>query len=209
MGWRGFLLGDVMTNTTKLRALNTLLANIGAAPVNSVDTPSADVALALATLDEASISVQNYGWHFNTEDDYPMTPDSSGFIALPDNVILVDVDVANNPNDLDVVVRGNRLYDRANHTYVFTEGLKARIVRALEWEDLPQAARTYIMILAARMFQDRAVGSEKHHGFTLRDEQMALANLKRFEAQTGDYNIFDNHSVSRVIDRYYPHPFLG
>lgn len=198
-----------MTNTTKLRALNTLLANIGAAPVNSVDTPSADVALALATLDEASISVQNYGWHFNTEDDYPMTPDDDGFVALPDNVILVDVDVANNPDDLDVVVRGSRLYDRANHTYVFAKPFKARIVRALEWDDLPQAARTYIMILAARMFQDRAVGSEKHHGFTLRDEQMALANLKRFEAQTGDYNIFDNHSVSRVIDRYYPHPFLG
>jgi hypothetical protein len=209
MGWRGFLLGDVMTNTTKLRALNTLLANIGAAPVNSVDTPSADVALALATLDEASISVQNYGWHFNTEDDYPMTPDDDGFVALPDNVILVDVDVANNPDDLDVVVRGSRLYDRANHTYVFAKSFKARIVRALEWDDLPQAARTYIMILAARMFQDRAVGSEKHHGFTVRDEQMALANLKRFEAQTGDYNIFDNHSVSRVIDRYYPHPFLG
>lgn len=198
-----------MTNTTKLRALNTLLANIGAAPVNSVDTPSADVALALATLDEASISVQNYGWHFNTEDDYPMTPDSDGFIYLPDNVILVDVESGNNPDDLDVVVRGSRLYDRANHTYVFAKALKARIVRALDWDDLPQAARTYIMILAARMFQDRAVGSEKHHGFTLRDEQMALANLKRFEAQTGDYSIFDDHSVARVIDRYYPHPFLG
>lgn len=198
-----------MTNTTKLRALNTLLANIGAAPVNSVDTPSADVAMALATLDEASISVQNYGWHFNTEDKYPMIPDSNGFIYLPENVILVDVESGNNPNDLDVVVRGNRLYDKANRTYVFAGTIEARLVRALDWEELPQAARTYIMILAARMFQDRAVGSEKHHGFTLRDEQMALANLKRFEAQTGDYSIFDDHSVARVIDRYYPHPFLG
>lgn len=198
-----------MTNTTKLRALNTLLANIGAAPVNSLDTPSADVALALATLDEASISVQNYGWHFNTEDDYPMIPDSNGFIYLPDNVILVDVEAGNNPDDLDVVVRGSRLYDKANRTYTFSKAIQARIVRALDWDDLPQAARTYIMILAARMFQDRAVGSEKHHGFTLRDEQMALANLKRFEAQTGDYSIFDDHSVARVIDRYYPHPFLG
>jgi hypothetical protein len=199
-----------MQNTSKLQAVNTLLSNIGAAPVNSVDTPSSDVAIAVTTLDEVSLSVQNYGWHFNTEDNYPMVPDDDGFIYLPEGTLLVDVETENNVSqDLDVVIRGERLYNKYTRSYTFTEAIKARIVRALDWEELPQAARTYIMISASRVFQDRVVGSEKHHGFTLRDEQMALANLKRYEAQTSDANIFDNHSVGRVIERYYPHPFLG
>ena len=199
-----------MQNTSKLQAVNTLLSNIGAAPVNSVDTPSSDVAIAVTTLDEVSLSVQNYGWHFNTEDNYPMVPDDDGFIYLPEGTLLVDVETENNVSqDLDVVIRGERLYNKYTRSYTFTESIKARIVRALDWEELPQAARTYIMISASRVFQDRVVGSEKHHGFTLRDEQMALANLKRYEAQTSDANIFDNHSVGRVIERYYPHPFLG
>ena len=199
-----------MQNTSKLQAVNTLLSNIGAAPVNSVDTPSSDVAIAVTTLDEVSLSVQNYGWHFNTEDNYPMVPDDDGFIYLPEGTLLVDVETENNVSqDLDVVIRGERLYNKYTRSYTFTEAIKARIVRALDWEELPQAARTYVMISASRVFQDRVVGSEKHHGFTLRDEQMALANLKRYEAQTSDANIFDNHSVGRVIERYYPHPFLG
>ena len=71
----------------------------------------------------------------------------------------------------------------------------------LDWEDLPETARYYIMIRASRKFQDRVVGSGKHHDFTLRDEMMALMSLRAAEADSGDFTIFDNYDVYRVIDR--------
>lgn len=195
-----------LTTTTKLQAVNTMLATIGSAPVNSLTgSNSADVAMALQTLDEVSLSVQSKGWHFNTEEDKTLSPDPlTAEIVLPSNAILCDVDHPNN-NGIDVVVRGQKLYDRENKTFQFTKEVKAKIIFALEWDDLPQAARFYTMIRSARIFQDRAVGSERHHTFTLRDELMALSQLRRYEGETADHTIFDNYDVFRVIDRRYPY----
>lgn len=195
-----------ITTTTKLQAVNTMLATIGSSPINSLSgSNSADVAMAVQTLDEVSLSVQSKCWHFNTEEDTVLTPDpTTSEITLPSNTILCDVDSPNN-RDIDVVVRGQRLYDRLNKTYEFQKELKAKMVYALEWDDLPQAARFFVMIRAARIFQDRAIGSEKHHTFTLRDEMMALSQLKRYEGETADHTIFDNYDVFRVIDRQYPY----
>lgn len=194
-----------LTTTTKLQAVNTMLATIGSAPVNSLTGPnSADVAMALQTLDQVSLDVQSKGWHFNTEEDKELAPDPvTGEVVVGNSVIMCDVDYPNNPS-VDIVLRGTKLYDRAGKTFVFTDILKAKVVSALDWDDLPQAAKSYVMIRAARIFQDRAVGSEKHHTFTLRDEMTALMNLKRYEGETGDYTIFDNYDVFRVIDRQYP-----
>jgi hypothetical protein len=195
-----------ITTTTKLQAVNTMLATIGSAPINSLTgTNSADVAMAVQTLDEVSLSVQAKGWHFNTDEDTTLTPDSvTKEITLPSNTILCDVEYPNNTS-VDVVVRGQRLYDRLNKTFQFEKELKAKMVYALEWDELPQSARFYTMIRASRIFQDRAIGSEKHHTFTLRDELTALTQLKRYEGETADHTIFDNYDVFRVIDRQYPY----
>lgn len=190
--------------TSQLQAINTMLGTIGTAPINSLSgSNSPDVAMAKNVLDEVSISVQSMRWHFNTEDDVELTPDqSTKEIAIPSNALLVDLDDA---RTVDIAIRGNRLYDLKGKTYEFTSPVKVRIVYALEWDLLPQPARHYIAIRAARIFQDRAVGSEKSHTFTSRDEFMALATLKDYEGETADRTIFDNYSVARVVDRLYPY----
>jgi hypothetical protein len=101
-----------------------------------------------------------------------------------------------------VAMRGRKLYDRVNHTFVFTKSIKAELVLMLEFDELPQAARHYITIRAARVFQQRVVGSDTLGSFTERDEVRARTALKRFEAKTADYNILtSNYSVMRVLDR--------
>ena len=57
------------------------------------------------------------------------------------------------------------------------------------------------MIRAARIYQDRLLGSEKLSSFNRGDEQAALFALRDFEMETADYSIFDNYDVARVIDR--------
>ncbi len=53
--------------TSKLSAVNTLLAIIGEAPINSLNPPlTGDASLAERTLDEVSREVQGAGWSWNT-----------------------------------------------------------------------------------------------------------------------------------------------
>jgi hypothetical protein len=164
------------------------------------------VAIAMQVLDEVSLNIQSRGWHFNTEEDVTLTADPiTSEVVVASNVLLVDVDYPNN-DGLDITLRGNKLYNRKTNSFQFTGPVeKVRLIRALEWDDLPQAARHYITIRAARIFQDRVVGSEKHHGFTQQDELIALSNLKKYEGEVADHSIFDNYDVYRVIDRRYPY----
>lgn len=199
-----------VSTTTKLQAVNTMLATIGSAPVNQLTGPnapnSADVAMAMNTIDEVSLNVQARGWHFNREEDVTLTPDPvTKEIVVASNVLLVDVDYPNN-DGLDITLRGTKIYNKKTNSTQFTGPLeKVDLVRVLEWDELPQAARYYIAIRAARIFQDRVVGSDKHHGYTQQDELIALSNLKKYEGETADHSIFDNYDVYRVIDRRYPY----
>ena len=175
-----------LTPTTELMAVNTMLATIGEAPVNSItDSPSADVAVALSTLREVSREVQSEGWHFNTEHEYPLVPDVNGNIIVPSSIIYVDVDYPRQ-STLDVVLRGTQLYNRTDHTYTFTETVLATVRHLLDFDLLPEAARRYIALRASRMFQDRVVGSGTLHDFNTRDEGIARAHLVQMEADQAD-----------------------
>jgi hypothetical protein len=203
--------GSSPWQTSETDAVNTLLATIGSQPVNSVDAPSVDAAMAKNTLKEISLAVQMDGWYFNTDQKKVWSPDSSGIIYLPSSVMQVDNSYGDS-DDRKVVVRPNPsynnricLYDVTYGTFVFTRPITTKTVYAYGWESLPQPARHYITIRAARVFQDRMVGSERHHSFTLRDEQYALLSLRRYESEVADHSIFDDYSVYRVIDRVYPY----
>jgi len=176
------------TPTTELEAVNTILSSIGESPINSLnEQPTHDVVLAINTLKEVSTEVQTEGWNWNTEDDYPLVPNLDNEIVLPTNTVRVHFRDSFNP--LDVVLRGQRLYDRANHTYKFTETLYATITFLLPFEELPETARRYIVIRAARLFQDRAVGAVSLHDFLLQDEARARAALMAEERMQDRPNI--------------------
>lgn len=192
-----------LTATTELDAVNIMLGTIGESPINSLDaaTGVVDAVTARSILAEVSVQVQEEGWHFNTDYEFVLTPDNSGTIYIPANCIEVDASQYDRTG-VDVAIRGNRLYDRKNKTYVFQESIKADLTILLEFNELPQAARHYITIRAARVFQQRVVGSQTLGAFTEADEARALRQMRRYEAKTADYNILTgSYSVMRVIDR--------
>lgn len=98
-------------------------------------------------------------------------------------------------------MRGTKLYDRRNHTYTINKTAEVDIVFALDFEEMPEAARYYTTIRAARTFQDRTVGSQELHGFQLKDEERAMIDLKSAEAEMADFSIFDSYAASRVLQR--------
>jgi len=192
-----------LTATTELDAINIMLGTIGESPINSLDaaTGVVDAVTARSILSEVSVQVQEEGWHFNTEEEFDLVPSmDTQEIYIPANAI--EVDTSPYDRDFDVAIRGQRLYDRGNKTYKFTKSLKCDLTVLLEFNELPQAARHYITIRAARVFQQRVVGSDTLGSFTEKDEARALRSMRRYEARTADYNILtSNYSVMRVLDR--------
>lgn len=190
-----------LTKTTKLQAINTMLSTIGEPPINSLTNQRVDSVVAQSILDETSREVLSYGWHFNTDEDVEMIPDSSdGSIYIADTVVRVDMDPDN--DQYDIVIRGNRLYNRKTNSYFFSAPIKTIKVSLMEFDDMPEVAKRYITIRAARVFQDRMVGSEKIHGFTTQDEIMALARMNEYDAENADHTIFQSPSVWRTFMRH-------
>lgn len=188
------------TPTTVLEAVNQCLFAIGEPPVNSIEDNGVIYAVtALQTLSSVNRAVQMKGWHWNEERAYPITPSfPEGYAYLPKNTLRVD-GVRGQSGDL--IVRGNRLYDRSTRSYEFKSTIHVDIVLLLDFEELPEAARYYITVRAARRFQEGAVGSEQLSTFSAREELLAKVALEDHEAEVADFNVFDNVSVREVLDR--------
>jgi hypothetical protein len=176
-----------------------MLSSIGEAPVNSLASGLVDAEMAETILNATSREIQSRGWKFNTEKKFRITPNTDGEILLPTNTLKADINQSS--RELDLVQRGGKMYNLISHSYNVGTTVELDLVVFLDFELLPEAARHYITIKAARVFQDRTVGSESLHGFQERDEVSAMIEMKDAEGDTGDYTIFDNYAVARVLDR--------
>lgn len=187
--------------TSKLNAINWMLSSIGEAPINQLGgATTVDADVAEQTLDEISRQVQSVGWHFNIEKQVPFARTVDKRIPVSSDIVSIDI-VKNDYPYIDVIQRGGFLYDKKNHTYYFDYDLKADIVRLLDWDYLPQPFKTYITTKATRVFQTKVVGSESLSNQLAVDEASAFAALREYEADTGDYSVFDNYDVASVLDR--------
>lgn len=196
-------LESVLQPTTALEAINDMLQSIGQGAINSLESnESVDAANALAILVNTSREVQERGWFFNTDYEYPLTADADGIITLPPGALQFEPDREWRGR---VVERARKLYDRDNHTHVFAAGevITGRVVWLLAFEDLPQSARTYIHRNAGRVFQAGAVGSELLYQFTKEKEDEALASLQRAQLRADRPNaITDNPQTHRIAAAY-------
>lgn len=195
------------TKLTKLDAVNIILSNIGQAPVTTVDNDNPMVALAANLLEEVSESVQAEGWVFNTERDYPFTPETDGTVRVSANILSLDDSYY---SDKELIIRENKLYDKRAHTYHFEDPLKLTVVWLFDFEDLPNQCKQYIATRSANLFAGRSVGSQEAVKFGEREEAAARASLIEYETQQGDYNVLgteDNRNTRtyrpfQVINRY-------
>ncbi len=186
-----------MARFTRLESINEMLGMIGEAPVSSIDIGSPDAIIADQLLTKQTRQVNERGWWFNTEVKFPLKPDTDGFIYLPADCLRVDEGkiyydtYGDAPN---VAQRGNRLYDRENRTYVFTQTttVYADMVIDLPFEEIPEVSKEYITIRAGRMFQDRTIGDQQQHGYQQVDEQTAYVRLRQAELEASDFNFYNN-----------------
>ena len=185
--------------TTKLQAVNTLLSIIGEAPVNSLVPPlTGDTSLAESVVNEISAEVQGEGWSWNTMmyDSIPL--DANGHSSLPSNTLAVRFNPVSYPTQR-FVLRGIKLFDRVKNSYDLrgslgvaltgsSTDLVAELIEELDWDDVPETGKRYIMIRAGRIFSNRAITSTSIEAYTQEDEENAKQILKRTEDMAQSYN---------------------
>ena len=184
----------VLARTSKLQAVNKALQMMGESPLNSLQGLLGLGNLAEETLDSVSRKVQAEGWSFNTDYQMTLTRDSNtNEILVGTNVSRVVIDPYEY-YDIDVVQRGSRLYDRKNNTYVFSIDLKADMTVILEWDDLPEHARVYIMTKAGKELQENMIGSKDLTEINMVLEQEARTQFIEEETTLSEHNMLRGHA---------------
>ena len=197
------------TNATQeLPAVNQILQSCGQAPVTTLDQTNPDVAIAYQTLLEVSREVQAEGWSFNKEFHYDMTPDTNNEILIPNNVLQIDLTTNAANMDKDVIRRSGKLYDKANHTYTFTEKVECDITWLFDWVDLPVPIQDFITARAATIVSSRIVGDGNQYQILQQKEAFARAMAIEYECNQGDYTYFGHHGGTNKYRSYKPYNAL-
>ena len=176
---------------TELEAVNDMLIGIGQHPVNAFSSGITDQNIARAELAKVVRQVLLHGFKFNTDENYVLTPDIDNLIVTPAGAMRVD---PMDPN-CDLIQRKHpsgvfALWDAANHTWEISEPVKCRVTWSFGYDALPEAARGYCVIAAARKFQARVIGDINLDRFNQEDEHKAWLTLRREEADSADINMF-------------------
>ena len=196
--------------TTELECINIMLAAIGEAPINTLTgTLPVDAVTAQKTLAEINKDVQNEGWSFNQEFNVKLTRDGTNQIALGTDMLKVDANVFDHPT-IDVIQRGLKMYDRKNNTYVFDADLTCNITYFRNFDEIPESARRYINIRAARVFVDRLVGDDGLRTYTAQDEARARANLMENDMDNADHNVLSGDpNLNNAMNTFTPADVLN
>ncbi len=194
------------TNATEeLPAINQILASVGQAPVTTLDQTNPDVAIAYDTLIQVSREIQSEGWTFNKEQDYPFTPDSNNEILIPSNVLQIDISAETGNEEMDVIRRNGKLYDKQEHSYTFTEELKCDVVWLFDWVDLPRPIQDYVTSRAACFTVSRIVGDGQLYQMCMQKEAYCRAMALEYECNQGDYTFFGQPKDGNYYNSYKPY----
>lgn len=174
---------------TELDAVNLMLETIGAAPVNRLEgVHNEDVIVARQILAQVSREVQSEEWYFNTEDGCTFVPDEEGYIRVPADITRINTTNRHSTSfwgPANVIVRGDKLYDKDNHTYKFDADITADITLCLPFDELPHEAKNYILIRACRKFDVISSGDTEREKWTAQDEMRARADLLAADTEQG------------------------
>lgn len=188
-------LEDIKQN--KLGLVNRCLQAIGEAPLPLGTIPSefplgSDTQVAASIVDDVWIEMQNKGWWFNTDYNFKLYPDSSGFISFPETVLRID-----GGRYQSLVKREGMLYDKKEQTFIFKEPKEVNVIWAISYSDLPVAAYEYIASRAARKFQQKVIGNPEQIQMLMQEETEALVDLQRENAQYLDNNLIETQVSNR------------
>lgn len=184
---------------TELDAVNAMLRAIGEMPVQDLeeDTEVSEASIARGILHEVSRDVQDQGLECNEEFDFPLVPDTLGSIYLPENLLRVDpFDISQN-----YVQRGNRLYDKDEHTFAIGKTVSCHVIWFLPFDELPQHAQAWIAIQAVRRFVGDVLGDNGIKRLSDEEYTRIKAQFMRSESAADDETYLGSPGVWEALRR--------
>ena len=175
---------------TELSAVNSILGAIGQAPLTTLNFDNPEVSFIFNLLRDANVDTQAEGWHFNTEKHVKFTPDANGKIAIGDDILSMDLHDNQARRTHNLVRRNGFIYDKQDHTDVFTADLDLDIVRLYNFEDLPIVFRRFIIYRASRQAATQLVANPALVRLLGVQEGQARAALMEYECNQGDHSMF-------------------
>ncbi len=194
-------MASLIAPTTELEAVNACLMNIGESPVSSITGQiSVDASTALSMVRNTTREIQTHGFYWNSELGYKLVPNHENKLQLPTNTLKVDT--TGDDITKDLVARGRYLYDRVNHTYTFTDPVEVELIVALNFEEMPEAARRYVTVRSSRIYQERVMATPTLSSFNTVDEDFARAQLLAENISVEDNNMLtDSLSTYSILAR--------
>ena len=186
---------------SKLDMINTCLLSIGEVPfidgtIVSTLPLGTDGETAKRIVETTMVETQARGWYFNTDYNFILIPDTSGFITMPPNTLRVDF--GNSEDRHRYTIKNGKIYDYGNQTFIIEKELTCDVTWLVDYNELPAEAYEYIALRSARKFQQKVIGSVETDQFTVRDETDALVNLQRRQLQSQDFNIGNDKVSTRI-----------
>lgn len=202
----------VVTPTTELEAVNEMLTAIGTTPVNTLNTVGlTDAAIAKDTLGSISREVQSKGWWFNMSKQVTLSP-SGGQITVPTNALQISPALPTYGATGETAMfaqRNGKLFNLATNADTgWTGSVKADIIYLFDFEQLPEVARRYITVRAARVFQTKVLGDEALGVFTEAHEMEAWQILEGADASAGPSRIYE-HRIRQRFNSLRNDPIVG
>ena len=195
---------------TELSAVNSILGSIGQSPVTNITgdaLQNPEISFIYNILSEVSKDVMQEGWHFNTEEHVTVSPDSFGYITVPNTYLRYDLHDGQSDRQMDLVKRNGRLYDLVKHTDVFTQDLSLDIVYLYAFTDIPSVFQRYIISRASTRAATQLVTNTDLVKLLKDQEGLARASLMEYECNQGDVSFFGFPSGTRYRS-YQPYKAL-
>ena len=164
-------------NETELSAVNSILGAIGQSPVTSLSFTNPEISFIYNLLKEVSQDVQNEGWHFNSEPHVEFPPDSNGYISISNTILRLDVTDGYREKYKDVIRKDGKLWDKVQHTNVFTDKLLCDVVYLYSFENIPPVFRRYITYKASGRAAAQLIGNTEIVKLLSTQENLARASI--------------------------------
>ena len=174
---------------TELSAVNSILGAIGQAPLTTLNFDNPEVAIIYNLLRDANVDTQAEGWHFNTEKHVKFAIDANGKIAIGNDILSMDLHDNQARRTHDLVRRNGFIYDKQDHTDVFTADLELDVVRLYNFEDLPIVFRRYITYRASRVAATKLVANPQLVKLLAQQEALSRSSLMEYECNQADHSM--------------------
>lgn len=130
-------------------------------------------------------------------------------VGVPQTALGLDFSVyQQNATLSDPIAKGRFIYDKTNNTYEFSGDVDVTVIYQIPFEQadaggesLPEYARRFVTMKAARLFAQRHVGDPQLVQMAQQDERESWIQFLAAEADRADYHIFQSPLASYTVSR--------